>query len=178
MAEPADLIPTEQQIIDTLIAHLAGLKPADGKPYTYDMTGKVFFGRAVFGAETEVPFLSILEGQKPNDVVGAGESTGKVIRNPAWDLMVQGFVEKSEPDPLKPARRLLAEVYHRLSDIILEREGRPVHQGIYRLANRVTDFQIGQGICQPAKEKVSPTAFFYLPLRVRYKLDLSNPFGG
>ena len=167
----------KRRMLQVLTSHLAGITPDNG--YDHDLDGKVFLGRPIFGNEQEVPFLSLLEAPRPNPVIPAGESDGKVRRSVVWDLALQGFVRDNKLDPTAPAYDLLAEVELRLSEIISEAgEGRQggKHPAIFRLANLANDVQIGQGIVRPPAEKVSPTAFLYIPLTIKFTSDLSKPF--
>lgn len=177
MTDPAPRPPSIRTVIrTTLMNHLAGITPANG--YTHDLTGRVHYGKPIFGAETEVPFLSLGSPPKLLPVRAMGESDGKLRRVITWELMLQGFVSDNKRDPLQPADDLLTEVELRLSEVISEESGRPTHPSIFRLANRaVKDFRIGQGVSRPPTEKVSPTAFFYLPLEIVFMHDLSKPFG-
>ena len=163
------------QIRQNLVDHLAGITPANG--YDHDLTKSVFYGRPIFGNETDVPFLSILPPPRLGTVRTLGESDGKLRRVGTIEWMLQGFVPEDRKNPLAPADALLAEVELRLSEVISEANGRPTHPSIFRLANRaVKDFRIGQGMSRPPTEKVSPTAFFYLPLEIDFMNDLSKPF--
>lgn len=160
------------KLIDTLSKHLGGVNPEND--YYYDVKDKVFYGRAIFGSESIVPFLSILEPAKPADLAAAGED--KTRRNVRMDLMVQGFVPDDKVNPLRPAYEMMAEVELRLSELISTTEGRPDFKDSYRLANLANDVLIGQGVARPPTEKVSPTAFFYIPLTVVFTHDLKQPF--
>lgn len=169
MARPTS---KHQAIFDKIKEQLEKINPENG--YDHDLRGKVFYGRSIYGAEQDVPFVSVLEQPKPNDVSAAG--SGKVRRTIFNDLMIQGFVKDNKENPLVPALDLLAEVELCLSELISEHEGRPTHPTSHRLANLATDVLIGQGIARPPTEKVSPTAFFYLPAQVKWTLDLTKPF--
>lgn len=163
-----------ENLLDLLMEHLGGIKPVNG--YETDLNG-AHYGRSIYGHETDVPFIAVLEAPKPAEYVAGGESTGKVRRNVTWELLLQGFAKNDPVEPLRPAYRMLAETELRLSELISEREGRPTHPSIYRLANQATDIMIGHGVVRPPADKVSPTAFFYLPLTVKYSYDLSKPYG-
>lgn len=165
--------PIRLRILNTLKAHLEGITPENG--YDHDMAGRFFMGRSIFGSEAQVPFYSVLEAPRPNELIGGGQD--KVKRIVTWDLLLQGFVENDPINPIAPAHRLLAETELRLSELISENQGRPNHPSIYRIANLATDVLIGQGVARPATEKVSPNAFIYLPLTVKFANDLSKPYG-
>jgi hypothetical protein len=170
--DPVD--PQELLVLKTLSGHLEGLTPANG--YDHDMAGRVFRGRSIFGAETDVPFLSILEHPNPDDGPEAGPE--KAVRHDKWKLLLQGFVTDDKTNPLDPAYKLKAEVVLRLSEInAVKPQGGGPKFPIYRLANLVTDFHIGKGVVRPPTVNVSPTAFFYIPLTVGLKTNTLDPYG-
>jgi hypothetical protein len=170
-------------VMRALCEHLEGITRDAG--YEYDLTpttvqGKttprVWRGRAVFGDETPVPCLSVLEAPTPDEspFVG-GENEGQV--HAQWVLLVQGWVQTPDDHPTDPAYQFMAAVEHRLHEIISVRSnGRPVNADAYMLGNRIAGLRVGPGVVRPPQDQVSSRAFFYLPLAVKLAVDISQPF--
>ena len=161
------------QVLKVLTAHLEGITLANG--YQHDLKGKVFRGRAVLGANEQVPILNILETPSPLDGFFADEQ--KTRRLDTLVLLVQGWAEDDARNPTDPVYPLLADVQRRLSDIVSLDEGsnRPRWPGVYMLKGLISDMDIGQDAVRPAQEGVSAKAFFYMPIRVTLPVNLIDP---
>jgi hypothetical protein len=161
-------------ILKRLSAWLEGITPANG--YEFDLTGAVFRGRAVFGSDTPVPCLSLLEAPKPEVAMGAAEND--VLLAGEWFLFLQGWAPDDIQNPTDPAYQLKAAVEMRLSDIIRTKPGKgtPEIPEAYFLGGLITGFGIGPGVVRPA-DNPSSKAFFYIPLKVCLVTDVRNPFG-
>ena len=161
------------QALKALTAHLEGITRANG--YQHDLNGKVFRGRAVLGANEQVPMLNILETPSPLDGFFADEQ--KTLRRDTLVLLVQGWAEDDARNPTDPVYPLLADVQRRLSDIVSLDEGsnRPRWPGVYMLKGLISDMDIGQDAVRPAQEGVSAKAFFYMPIRVTLPVNLIDP---
>lgn len=161
------------QVLKALTAHLEGITRANG--YQHDLGGKVFRGRAVLGANEQVPMLNILETPSPLDGFFADEQ--KTLRRDTLVLLVQGWAEDDARNPTDPVYPLLADVQRRLSDIVSLDEGsnRPRWPGVYMLKGLISDMDIGQDAVRPAQEGVSAKAFFYMPIRVTLPVNLIDP---
>lgn len=161
------------QVLKALTAHLEGITRANG--YQHDLNGKVFRGRAVLGANEQVPMLNILETPSPLDGLFADEQ--KTLRRDTLVLLVQGWAEDDARNPTDPVYPLLADVQRRLSDIVSLDEGsnRPRWPGVYMLKGLISDMDIGQDAVRPAQEGVSAKAFFYMPIRVTLPVNLIDP---
>lgn len=160
-------------ILKRLSTWLEGITPANG--YEYDLTGAVFRGRSVFGSETPVPCLSLLEAPKPEVAIGAAEND--VLSAGEWILLLQGWAPDDVQNPTDPAYQLKAAVEMRLSDIIRTKPGMgtPAVPEAYFLGGLITGLGIGPGVVRPA-DQVSSRAFFYIPLRISLVIDVRNPF--
>lgn len=151
-----------------LTAVLEGITPGNG--YDYDMTGKVFRGRRVFGDETISPFLSILEAEQPDDNTLA-RGKFRTIRLEWWVLYVQGWLTPDVENPTDELYNLLASVEKRLSNEILVDTSTN-----YRLGGVVADCEIPPGMVLAATPEIGGIECFYLPLRLQVCLDLLDPW--
>src|ERR1700754_3880832 len=136
MADPIKLM-----VLKKIVAHLEkmeGVTDIDGVT-PIDMTGRVYRGRSIFGAESSIPMISIIESNIPAD--GPLADTQKIIRDTQWTLLVQGFVENDIDNPLDLAYALEALTAQRLSMIVataqrVGRPGGPAFPDIYLLGTR------------------------------------------
>lgn len=175
------------QVIRRLVALIEGVNPTaedpawalcglDPQNYDTDLRGSVLIGRTIVGSEQPVPFVSILEDPNPGAGVAAGQE-GRVKRQP-FRLLVQGFAADDRKNPTVPAYRLMGQVLGQLNRAIDEKDesGKPLYPDDFYLGGLVSSLVIGQGVVRPPEEKVSPTAFFYIPLVVNLATDTRNPY--
>lgn len=180
------MISAKLKLLKALSAHLEGINPTEtllspdtGEqvPYGYDLRGKVFRGRTVFGDEVKVPFLAILEAPRQIDPNGGGEAA--LVQNEGWTILIQGFATDDAKHPSDPAYTLLAYVQERLSRITQEQPsgGRggafPLS---WRLGGLATEVRYQIPIVRPGKDDVSDTAYFYMPISLGVITDLTKPF--
>ena len=164
--------PTRLILHKRLTALLETITPENG--FGHDMRGHVHRGRGIFGEETEVPMISILEAPIPDEPPRQpGAGTEQKI---SQQLVIQGFVEDDRQNPTDPAQRLLAE-----TKMVLAKERAKVHwnepeNGILGLGRIVTDLYIGAGVVRPPDE-ISDKAYFWLNLTLEFVEDLADPFG-
>lgn len=162
-------------ILKALTEHLKGINGID--PYTFDVSNAVFRGRDIFGEGSPVPMLSLLEGKATDYGNYADES--QTVRKDSWLLLLQGWVNDDVVNPTDPAYDLLADVELRLSDInAVDGQGRPKFEGIYLLGGLISSLTVAQPVVRPPEGGLSSKAFFYLPLLVGLKSDITNPRGG
>ncbi|TPI86360.1 hypothetical protein [Mesorhizobium sp. B2-8-9] len=154
--------------------------------YHFDLAGKVFRGRDLFGdASDPLPMVSILEPPLPIDQLRspplASESSGD------WDLLLQGFVKDDPENPTDPAHLLMADVKRRLAvekaRLIPGSAGMSDPFGMGRgqivngkAVNSITELKIGPGVVRPPELGVSTKAFFWLGLSMKIVEDISQPF--
>lgn len=163
------------RILHALTQHLEGINGID--PYEFDLREKIFRGRDRFGAADPIPMVSILEGKAANYGQYADETN--IIRLDSWLLMLQGWTVDDVVNPTDPAYRLLADVELRLSDITAtDGHGQPKFPGIFMLGGLISSLTVAQPIVRPPEDGLSTKAFFYLPVLVGLKSDLSKPQGG
>lgn len=180
-----DLVPHQLQVIQALRTHLEGINPtnedpayfANGlppQPYSLDLRGKVFIGRTTLGNDVKMPALSILEAPVPNTSLHSGEQGLK--KREEWKLLLQGFAQEDMQNPTVPAYQLRAMVEMRLARLILENQGLAVYKDEYLLSGLVQRVILNQGVVRPPEEKVSSTAFFYIPLVIVLATNSANPY--
>lgn len=168
------------RILRRLMDHMGGIDPENldpntGAPYEISLKDNVFIGKLVFGSEISYPALSMLEKPVPEDGIPADEL--KTIRLENWTLLLQGFVEDGEPHTTEPAYALKAQVEQRLSQIVAtDGEGDPKFPDVFLLGGLIAGMTIGQGVVRPPTQNVSATAFFYLPVVIKMKTDVTNPY--
>lgn len=179
------MIPKQLLALRRLTEFLEGINPdnedpSTGEAYTYDLRKAVFRGRTTLGDNDPYPALSLLESPKPE--IGEGAGHENAVRLEDWTLLLQGFADDDKKNPTDPAYWLKAVVEQRLSRIIAinegpgMKEGDPLFPDDYMLGRLFAKFTIGQGVVRPPTVNVSPTAFFYLPLVVRWKTDVRQPY--
>lgn len=156
------------RVLKALTTQLERITAANG--YDYDMVGKVYRGRALFGAESlaAVPILSILEAPKPAFGVAAGEAKSK--RKEAWLLFVQGWATDDKANPTDPAYALMAAVEECLGEVTSE------DSSSYLLGGLIGGMTYGPGLCHPPQADLSSKAFFYLPVEIELAYDVRKPY--
>lgn len=160
--------PFRLRVLKALTAALEEITPANG--YEFDLSGKVFRGRGVFGDSDPLPLVSILEAieeqpQLSSPPAGA-HSTGP------WELLVQGFVEDDDLDnPTDPAHRLMAEVKKRL----VEERVKQRQYNILGMEGRVDELRMSPGVVRPADD-ISGKAYFWLRLTPVLVENLADPY--
>lgn len=171
-------------IMRALCTHLEGITRANG--YEFDLaptteedgsiTRRVYRGRAVFGDDTPIPCLSVLEGPIP-DREPVAVDMEQVVQSQDWVIFVQGWTQTVENFPTDPCYQLMAAVQRRLSEIIsLRKSGLPYDPAIYKFGGASVSVAIGPGVVRPPQDQVSSRAFFYLPVVIRLSVDVSQPF--
>lgn len=183
------MISKKLAIMKALTTHLQGIVPAwidipypadwpveERTPCPYDMSKSVFRGRLEFGDEVKNPFLAILEAPRQLDPNGAGND---LIQDEDWTLLIQGFADDNQRNPLDPAYDLLAWTQMRMSRITMEKKngGRGgLYPNEWRLGGLIADVRYQIPIVRPGKDTVSDTAYFYMPISVGNVTDLTMPF--
>lgn len=153
------------EALKALTTLLEGIVPSpDG--YTFDLAGKVFRGRTVFGAESPTTMISILEGTRPGFAVSAGENDS--ARSEKWPILLQGWCPDDTEHPTDRLYLMAAEVENRLHAVraVHPHTGAPVDSFNYMLGRRITSIDWDAPVVRPPTEGISPKAFFYLALRL------------
>jgi hypothetical protein len=155
------------RILKGLTAHLEGITPANG--YEFDLTSSVYRGVTRFGADRPLPFVSILESLRP-DPQPQEAGAERMTREDGWELLVQGWVDEDQNFPTDLLYQLKASVEKRVAEIV--QEASPV----YRLDRLIVGLRIGPGVVRAATPQPGGAEAFYLPLLVRYVINLADPF--
>lgn len=171
-------VPTRLLVLQRLTQHLeATVVDTDGGT----LEGKVYRGRVLFGEESKapskLPMISIIEAPRPDAAVQHGGVENE-MRKDGWQLLVQGLVEDDSFNPTDPAYHLEAAVEVQLAKIIATdgRSGDPVHPSDYLLGGLITHLKIGPPVVRPPEDKISATAFFFLPIWVGIATPVGQPY--
>jgi hypothetical protein len=163
VADPKRLV-----ILKALCAHIeAQVRVSNG--FQHDLQGRVFRGRSVFGQDDPLPMVSVLEAPRPDqDLVTA--KNGMQLDD--WPLYFQGWAQDDPSNPTDPAYRLAADVKQALAMLI---DRRPESAPYYLLGDLILDLTIGPGTVRPP-DQLSSWAYFYLPVTVKLKESLTDPY--
>lgn len=155
------------RILKAITAVLQGVNPVNG--YGVDLSGSVYRGRTVFGEDTTLPCVSILEALNPDrEMVTVGGNVDRKQKD-RWHLLVQGWVDDDINNPSDPAHNLMAEVRKRLSCIFDDSSNN------FLLGGLIEDAQLEPGVIRPPDE-TSAKAYFYMRFVVTVVEKLSDPF--
>lgn len=168
---PAIDNPLRLEVLKRMTAVLEEITVTNG--YQHDLLGRVHRGRGLYGDETAIPCLSILEAPIPLDQLpSARDNVGQVG---PWELVVQGWVNDDKRNPTDPAHVLLADVKRRLA---LERKKANWDlpgDGIFGLGRTVDKMYIGPGVVRPPEE-ISSKAYFWLTITLDIVEDMTEPY--
>jgi hypothetical protein len=154
-------------ILKRLTTLLEGITPANG--YDYDLVGKVFRGKMLFGAQETTPFVSILEFPRPDQAPDEGGNE-RVRRLEEWELQVQGWTKTSQANPTDELYGLKGAIEHRLARIVDEKTED------YRLGRLIDRARIGPGVVRAATPQTAGTEGLYLPLIIYYSSNVADPW--
>lgn len=169
------LIPTRLLVLRRLQALLEGPLLVEGE--AVDLFGAVFRGRNLIGEERKpLPALSVLEAPRPDMADYAGENS--FMRKDRWTLLITGMVQDDKLNPSDPAYHLCAAVEERLGRVvaIAPQSGKPLYPEHYMLGNLITGLEVAPPVIRPPDDKVSATAFFFLPIRVGIAVPVGRPY--
>lgn len=158
-------------ILKKLTTFLQGITPANG--YDHDLSAGVYRGRVLFGEETALPCVNIVESFNPDrDPLSAGAN---LVQRDLWVLLINGWVETDEEDdfPTDNAHGLMADVKKRLAEILTPGAPHSPNPN-YMLGNDIEGFSIEPGVVRPPDE-TSSKAFFYLRVVVELVEYLDDP---
>ena len=145
---------------------------------THSLVGKVYRGRTVFGAEeNDGPFISILEGKKP-DNLPPEVGYANLQRHEDWHLLIQGWMDDDPETPLDNMYRFKGAVEQRLAMLVAvdKQFDEPIYPDIYLCGGLVSEIRIGPGIVRPATPTPGGTEGFYLPVIVTFAMNVADPF--
>ena len=165
----ADQTPLRLRLLMGLTQCLEQIVPTG---MTDSLEGKVFRGRALYGAGDPIPLLSILEAPTPADSYGVPLSSQAAFG--AWELVIQGWTKDDKKNPTDPAHYLMADVKKALAaekrKLIRTSTASP-----FGLGRAVTNFTISPGVVRPPDE-LSDKAYFWLSVMFDLVEDLDDPY--
>ena len=135
------------------------------------MTDRVHRGRIIFGEETPLPFICIMEPPVPIEQIpqphGSDSTSGD------WDLLIQGFVEDDKKNPTDPAHFLAADVRKAL---VTHRalNARKDILGFGMKDNVVERITVGAPVVRNSDD-ISASAYFWLPVTLKIVESLEVP---
>lgn len=168
-------VPHRLAILMALTEHLKGITPGNG--YDHDLSQSVYRGRNILGADVrERPILSILEAPRPDIAIYTGE--WEAWRAESWTLLIQGISRDDKYNPSDSAYYLCADVEKHLGRLVSVRSqtGSPAFPDEHLLGGLITGLQVAPPVVRPPEDRVSASAFFFLPLRIGVAVDTSRPY--
>jgi hypothetical protein len=152
--------------LKALVTLIQGVTPGNG--HDFDLTSKVFRGRGLFGAEQEVPFVSIVEpdGSEPALATGGKD---KIVRLELWRLLVQGWATGDAQNPTDILYNLMAAVESRISLAMTP-------GSFFRLGGLVANVRIGPGYIPAENPQLAAAMCFYLPVELQIAMNVSDPW--
>lgn len=159
------------QILKALTAHLETIRVANG--YQHNLNGRVYRGRAVFGSETPLPCVTLMESLNPDrNPLDAGDG---LVQRDLWVLLVQGWTDSGDEDhPIDEAHNLMADVKKCLGQIM--NDGPPHKPNLsYMLGGIIDGFRMEPGTVRPPDEN-SARAYFYLRVVIDVAEKLEDPY--
>ena len=130
----------------------------------------VYRGRAEFGSDDVLPFVSILEGPDQRFEQQFQEVPASTRGRNDYELLIQGFVPDDDPDnPTDIAHYLLADLRERfrLLKLMERNQSRNRVFGFGRQAPSVLAIRVGDGIVRPPDDR---SAVAYCWLRANLEL--------
>ena len=161
-------------ILKRLTTLLEGVTPANG--YDFDLTGKVFRGKLVFGAQEATPFVSIVEFPRPDTAPIEGGAE-RLKRLEEWELQVQGWTKTTQANPTDELYGLKGAIEHRLARMMaVDNINKPLYPEDYRLGRIIDRARIGPGVVRAATPQTAGTEALYLPLIIHYTANIADPW--
>lgn len=157
--------PFRLRVLTALTDALQEIERDEG--YAFDLSGKVFRGRLVYGDKDPLPMVSVLEVQTPIEHAEADRGTSA---RPSWQLIIQGFCHDDPKHPTDRAYFLAADVARRLAE-----EAEQVDEGNCLGFKQITGFSVGSPTVRPPDD-LSAKAYFYLVLTIEMVEDLAQPY--
>ena len=168
-----DKIPKRLAILTRLTTLLETIQPSRG--YQFDLKGKVFRGRELFGDELDMPALTLLEA--PTGGMNIPANLERTVNAGDWTVFVQGMVKDNKQTPVDEVYWLHADVVRCLSTVTaMDAKQQPVSPATYRLGGLIDDLTLTPAVCRPPEAGVSSKAFFWMPIIIKYTLDNTNPY--
>lgn len=167
----ANTYPFRLEVLRRLTDLLETVVPGSTFPDVPTLIGRVHRGRVMFGEETPLPFVCIMEPPVPVEQIPS--SKGSDSTNGDWDLLIQGFVDDDKRNPTDPAHFLAAAV----RKVLAEHRGENARGNLLNFGDRdnvVEDIRIGTPIVRNSDD-ISPSAYFWLPVTLKVAETLGDP---
>lgn len=159
------------QIQERLTTILQEITLANG--FMTDCKG-VHRGRATFGEETALPFISILESPRSGFNIAGTED--RTVSKDEWTLLIQGFSKANgQEHPTDAAYLFLDDVEQQLGKIAATRTngmGGGAYPEYYMLGGLISGIELDPAVVRPGSDDISPMAYFYQPVRITITRDL------
>lgn len=160
-------------ILKRLTALLERINPVDDPTAEFDLRGRVFRGRTIFGDEEAPPFVSILESLRP-DPTPAIAGYDKLFRSEQWELLIQGWAATDPANPVDALYELKGALEKQLSRV---QATNPVPSSDYRLGNNlIIGIRIGPGVVRALTPQTGSREALYLPVLIEYMSNVSDPW--
>jgi hypothetical protein len=161
--------PFRLEVLRRLTVLLETVVPGD--PDITNMAGRVHRGRIIYGEETPVPFICIMEPPVPVEQIVSPH--GSESTSGDWDLLIQGFVDDDKMNPTDPAHFLSAAVRKVLATHRALNARKDI-LGFGERDNVVEQITIGSPVVRNSDD-ISPTAYFWLPITLKVVESLDDP---
>ncbi|MER9524087.1 hypothetical protein NKI96_10925 [Mesorhizobium sp. M0292] len=178
MADNAD--PFRLRVAKALCDTLKSITAANGyqhdfSDYTDEISvqrARVFRGRTIFGENDPLPMLSVLEDPRSREPIDAAAMSGNAMNE--YRLLIQGFVQNDQDNPLDPAYRASADVITALVKAKQVKDFKIL--GLGNVAPCVIGLAIGEPVHRPPDDDVSAVAYFLVPVTLTLAENLETPF--
>lgn len=155
-------------VLKALRSVLESITPASD--YDFNLSGKVFIGKALFGDELKAPYISIVESDRADEQTqGAGRY--RTVRKEKWELLIQGWDKIDSAYPTEDLYRMLGAIEHRLSRVNVR------GTDFYRLDGLTGDIEFDPGIVVPfGVGTAGSIECFFLRVRLEFFMSLTDPW--
>jgi hypothetical protein len=177
----AKQVPVRLLILQKLSELLAAKYGFDHNGDEFDFTEAVYRGRTEFGADTDLPAISIIEAPRTGFQTYAGEDKEAAIER-GWPLLVQAWAPDDAENPTDPCYYLSAAICQRLALVVKKQNNgtstmrkAPTNE-FFLFGNLISSFEFGPPIVRPADGKSSSKAFLYVPVRITLAGEVSETY--
>jgi hypothetical protein len=165
----ANTHPFRLEVLRRLTSLLETVTTTD--PEVPNMAGRVHRGRIIFGEETPVPFICIMEPPVPVEQIAPPHGSDSTSGD--WDLLIQGFVDDDKVNPTDPAHVLASSARQVLATHRAINARKDI-LGFGERNNVVESITIGAPVVRNSDD-ISPTAYFWLPVTLKLVESLDDP---
>lgn len=172
-------IPTRLLVLQRLTTLLEGIEVTFDGGAPISLVGRVVRGRNIIGDETEAPFLSMLDAPRPDTPEYAGANQ---MRKDDWTILISGIAPDNKANPSDNGFWFVAAVEERLGLVtaIHKTRGTPLYPEHYMLGaggeDLITKLEVAPPVVRQPDDKLSSSAFFFLPIRVGIAGAVGKPY--